>query len=323
MPGYVLRDWEVVDYACYRLEGTDVWLRGPRPSLLPGQYFTTVGAAQTFGCFCDRPYPTRVAERLDMEVLNLGFSGAGPSFFLRRPALIEHINRGAFCVLQVMSGRSTGNSLLDNREGLAYGIRRSDGRVATSEEVFEEALEEAQARMPLLTDRLKRALLRRSGLPLPSVLRVVRESRAAWLREYRALMQAITVPVVLFWFSKRTPSYVPRYHHRAALLGSFPHLVNAAMIRQAKRWAYQYVECVTERGSPQPLVSRFTGEPVTVDLARDLKPVAGASDAHASLYRGTWQTNSYYPSPEMHADAADALVAVCRALHLARHAQAA
>jgi hypothetical protein len=315
MPGYVLRDWEIIDYSCYQLAGTSLWLRGPQPtSLEPGRYFTAIGAAQTFGCFCARPYPTLLAERLGMEALNLGYSGAGPAFFLRHPELIEYVNRSAFCVVQVMSGRSTSNSLLHNPDGLAYGKRTSDGAVSTAEAVFDDLLDRAMALLPIRSERLKKKLLRRSRLPLPSVRRVVLESRQNWMQEYRALMQAITVPTILLWFSKRTPFYIPQYHHRAALFRAFPQLVNASMVHRTKKLATHYVECVTQQGSPQPLVSRFTGKPTTVDLARDIKPVAADASHGASLYKGRWKTNSYYPSPEMHADAADALEATCRSL---------
>lgn len=313
MPGYVLRDWDVVDYACYELDGTGLWFRGPAPErLAPGQYFTAIGAAQTFGCFCPQPYPALLAERLGLDVLNLGYSGAGPAFFLRHPELLRHINRSAFCIVQVMSGRSTGNALLENPEGLAYGRSTSDGSVATAESVFDELLAREIARIPVGSARLKTALLRRSRLPLPSVRSVVAESRRNWVREYRALIEAITVPKVLFWFSTRRPFYVPQYHRRTALFGRFPQLVNGSMVRRVKRAADAYVECVTQRGSPQPLVSRFTGEPTTVDLSADRKPVPGDPHAGESLYSGVWQTNAYYPSPEMQEDAADALEAACR-----------
>lgn len=313
MPGYVLRDWEVIDYECYQLAGTELWFRGPRPaSLEPGHYVTALGAAQTFGCFCPRPYPALLAERLGIEALNLGYSGAGPAFFLRHPELIEYVNRSAFCVVQVMSGRSTSNSLLHNPEGLAYGRRTSDGRVTTAEAVFDEVLERAQARLPLRSERLKRKLLRRSRLPLPSVRRVVMESRSNWMQDYRRLLQAITVPTILFWFSTRTPFYIPRYHHRAGFFRAFPHMVNASMIRRTRMLTDHYVECVTQRGSPQPLTNRFTGKPATVDLTLDTKPVEGDDTTGVALYDGTWTNNSYYPSPEMHADAADALAATCK-----------
>ena len=62
------------------------------------------------------------------------------------------------------------------------------------------------------------------------------------------------------------------------------------MLEQVRPHAAAYVECVTRRGSPQKLYSRFTGEPVTSPFAE----------------------NSYYPSPEMQEDAAQALHATCQ-----------
>ena len=69
------------------------------------------------------------------------------------------------------------------------------------------------------------------------------------------------------------------------------------MVAQVRSLCDSYVECVTDRGSPQPLKSRFTGEPVTVDPALD-RPDFGGS---------LWTHNHYYPSPEMQEDAAEAL----------------
>ena len=314
MPGYVLKDWEVIDYECYELEGTGLWFRGPAPEQLEaGSYFTAIGAAQTFGCFCPRPYPRHLEDRLGMPGLNLGYSGAGPAFYLQHPELLRYINEGAFCIVQVMSGRSTSNSLLENVNGLAYGKRRSDGAVMTAETAFKELLSHELARVPLPNGRMQAALLWiLGGRPLPAVRRVVRETRLNWVQEFRALMQAITVPIILFWFSKRTPFYIPRYHRLTSLFGAFPQLVNTAMVRQITPLADHYVECVTDRGSPQPLISRFTGAPVTVDLSKDWKPGAAELGAEEPLYSGVWKTNIYYPTPQMHEDAADALEAACR-----------
>ena len=315
MPGYVLRDWEVVDYECYKLEGTGLWFRGPAHEHLQEKgYFAAIGAAQTFGCFCPRPYPALLAHRLGIEGLNLGYSGAGPSFFLQRPELLRYINRSAFCVVQVMSARSTSNSLLENEQGLAYGKRRTDGVVLTAEAIFDEFLTRELARIPFLSERLKRTLLRKSRLPVPSVRKVVIESRQRWIQDYRALMQAITVPKVLFWFSTRSPSYTPRYHSQGGIFGSFPQMVNAAMVKQVASESEYYVECVTRRGTPQPLISRFTGEPTTVDLRQDRKQGAVDSGKEEPLYSGMWKRNVYYPSPEMQEDAAAALETVCKEL---------
>lgn len=310
MPGYVLRDWEVTDYQCHELSGTGLWFRGPAPGRLEtGRYFTAIGAAQTFGCFCDNPYPTLLEKRLGVPALNLGYSGAGPGFYLNYNEVIRAINDSAFCIVQVMSGRSTSNSRLDNPEGLAYGRRRSDGTPATAEQVFEEAITRELARIPLLPRRAKNAVLKTLGLPLPAVQRLATESRQDWVESYKKLLGAIRVPKILFWFSARTPDYRQRYHRQGQLLGRYPQLIDAVTLNRVKPLADAYVECVSERGSPQPLVSRFTGKPVTVSLEADKKPLAG--EKTASLYQGVWHENRYYPSPEMQEDAAKSLEAPC------------
>lgn len=311
MPGYVLRDWEVTDYQCHELPGTGLWFRGPSPGRLDrGRYFTAIGAAQTFGCFCDRPYPALLSTRLGIPALNLGYSGAGPGFYSHHEEVIRVINDGAFCIVQVMSGRSTSNSLLANPQGLAYGSRRSDGAPATAEEVFEQAIMRDLARIPLLPRRATKAAVKVLGIPLPAVRRLAEESRNDWIGSYQALFSIITVPKVLFWFSARTPDYRPRYHRHRSLFGKYPHLIDAATLGRIKPFADAYVECVSERGSPQPLVSRFTGKPAAVSLQADKKPLAGGGAT--SLYRGVWRANAYYPSPEMQEDAASALEAPCR-----------
>lgn len=317
MPGYVLRDWEVIDYECYRLDGTDLWFRGPAPPALePGRYGTVIGAAQTFGCFTPRPYPAILSERLETPLLNLGYSGAGPGFFLRHPELIHYINQGRFCIVQAMSARSTSNSLLENPDGLAYGRRRRDGRPTAAEDVLAELVADRLRRVPIPGDRAKRAALRLTAIPLPAVRAVVRESRRNWLEGYAELMDAITVPTVFLWFSTRTPRYLPRYHRASHVMGEFPHMVTSSMVRTVARSADRYVECTSVRGHPQPLFSRFTGDPTTVDLSTDVKEVGAHGDGgeDGRLYEGVWEANIYYPSPEMHEDAADALEGVCRRL---------
>src|SRR5207245_1765849 len=110
--------------------------------------------------------------------------------------------------------------------------------------------------------------------------------------------------VILFWFSKRHPDYVEDSRSVGSLFGEFPQLVDSQMLAQVRSLCDHYVERITCRGSPQPLVSRFTGEPVTVDLAMDRTDFAGSS----------WTHNRYYPSPEMHVDAAEALHSLCASL---------
>ena len=275
---YQERDHEIVDYELYRLPRTGHQLRGPEPeSLEPGEYFTCVGAAQTFGCFCPRPYSSLLLERLDLPALNLGFAGAGPRFFLQEEGLLRYVNEGRFAIVQVMSGRSEDNSLFDTG-GREYLVRRSDGQQIGAEPAYRELLE---------TEGIERAEA------------VVEETRANWVESFSRLLRAIEVPSILFWFSQRTPDYEESYSDVHSLFGDFPQLVNRSMVERIRQLGDDYVECISARGLPQPLVSRFTGEPAFVMHRADL----GA---------GTQEYNTYYPSPEMHADAADALLEICR-----------
>jgi hypothetical protein len=275
--GYQQRDWEIVDYQTYRL----TWkftARGPAPRRLrPNEYFACVGAAQTYGCFCDDPFPQQLRRRLNLEALNLGCAGAGPRFFLNQRRLMKHINRSRFVIVQVMSGRSEDNSVFQSG-GLEWLQRRSDGVKLSAESAYQQLLEQHDHDF---------------------IHRVVSETRNAWVRSFAELLDAITPPKILFWFSQRGPDYVEQLDSAHALFGEFPQLVNAGMVEAIKPHADAYVECVSTRGMPQLLKSRFTGQPVAVQYTRQ------GEAPNVDQY------NSYYPSPEMHVDAAEALFDTC------------
>lgn len=282
---YGQHDGRVVDYELFTLDPpiidpvtrTPLELRGPRPrSLDSGDYFVCIGGAQTFGRFCATPFPTLLRDRLGLDALNLGRGGAGPSFFSpENDVMMDYIGRARFAILQVMSGRSAGNSLF-SCQGLGSYARRSDGSVVGADEAFDELLRERKRR---------------------EVREIVAETRENWVRDFQSLLQAIDIPKVLFWFSVRKPAYIDRYRSRSSLFRDFPQLVNQKMIRRLQGGCDDYVACVSSRGLPQSLVDRFTGEPLAV---RD-------------PWAGEWRSNGYYPSPEMHAKAAAALEPVVRA----------
>jgi hypothetical protein len=254
-------DHEFIDYETFLLPETGWLLRGPAPrTLAPGEYFTCVGAAQTFGRYCERPYPTLLAHRMGLPVLNLGMAGAGPRFFVGQEAILGYVNAGRFAIVQIMSGRSEDNSLFETG-GRALVTRRSDGEqmeagLAYRELVAKESVERIQA--------------------------LVAETRQNWLASFTSLLEAIKVPTILFWFSERAPDYEEIYSKRGEdqLFGRFPQLVNRAMVEQIRPAADEYVECISARGLPHHVIRK--------------------------------RYNRYYPSPEMHADAADALIDACR-----------
>lgn len=278
-------DWRIADYQAYCLDEAIIdpsrlcplRIRGPRPEMLErGAYFSCLGAAQTFGRFAADPFPSLLARRIGYSVLNISHGGAGPSFFCKDNArLLEYLNRARFVIVQVMSGRSESNSLFES-SGVGHYTRRSDGASLSSDEAF----------ATLLKSRPRR-----------DVARIVRETRRSWFESYRALLGAIHVPKILFWFSTRDPDYTPRWDDVSGLFGDYPQLVDADMLDQLRGHADHTVLCVTRRGLPQALHDRFTGEPVVVNDEWTPTP---------------WTKNWYYPSHEMHEDAADALEPAAR-----------
>lgn len=305
LSGYQQRDFDIVDYQMTELADTGLQFRGPVPASLGsegGRYFACVGAAQTFGCFADHPYPSLLSSRLDLPVLNLGYGGAGPEFFADHAPLHGYLNRAEFVVLQVMSGRSQSNSLYECG-GLEYVTRRSDGRRMGAQRAITEAMLPGPSHLAgrRIPSRLRKLIPDSESAVRGRIAPLIDEIREAWVESHRRLLSRLDVPVVLFWFSKRSTDYEESFADVAGVFGHFPQLISTAMIDEIRPLCHSYVECVTDRGSPQLLTSRFTGQPVEVDPAND----------RSDLGFGTWTHNRYYPSPEMHEDAAGALVSTC------------
>lgn len=295
LAGYQARDYEVVDYQLYDLAGTKLKFRGPATEISGKDFISCLGAAQTFGCFVEQPYPSLLESELQLPALNLGYGGAGPRFFNRHPELIDIINRGQMAVLQVMSGRSEDNSKFESK-GLEKLVRRSDGKSMSADAAWRSVMEVrfAWKRVPFAKAQA-RTVCRHFGNA--AARRLLEETRKNWLQSYRELIEAIKVPTVLLWFSKRTPDFIDSYENLHRFMGVYPQLVTREMVDSIRSLADHYVECTTQRGSPQALISRFDGGPVEVDLGRDREDFTGQ----------TWKENRYYPSPEMHQDAAEAL----------------
>ena len=297
LPGYQARDEEVVDYQMYALGDTELSFRGPPPvGMGVNDYFTCLGAAQTFGCFCQDPFPKLLAEQVGVASLNLGYGGAGPYFYRKHPALLPYINDSRFAVVQVMSGRSESNSVFDSG-GLEYLTRRRDGRKFAAADAWRSVLEGNYYwnKLPLgktLARRVCQAFGRKRAQ------RLVAETRERWITNYNELLSEIKVPKILLWFSVRSPDYVDDYSDVHRMFADFPQLVNRQMIDAIRPRCDEYVECVSSRGLPQPLVSRHTGTPCTVDLSKDRNDFAGI----------VWTHNPYYPSPEMQQDATEQLL---------------
>lgn len=261
-------DRRIIDYRQVKLAGHA--FRGPLPAAMYGMpKITFLGAAQTFGRFVRVPFPDIVGSFFSLGVLNLGHAGASARFYLNKPGLLEYASKSAVTVVQVMSARSAENSEFACPDGRNTLVRRGDGRRMMGAPAYTWLLNEKGP---------ERAL------------EVVRETQARWVQETIELAQRIRTRKVLFWFSVRPTAFHPKPDSLKSLMGKFPHFVSREMIEEVAPYFDDFVECTSARGLPQALKDRFTGDPVEVSFA-------GARKFQ----------NTYYPSPEMHLDAANAL----------------
>ncbi|MCX7380359.1 MAG: DUF6473 family protein [Alphaproteobacteria bacterium] len=275
--GYARDDIAIVDYQLWKLPGIELEARGPAPTS-GRKHFAVIGAAQTFGRFARRSYGDIIAERSGIECLNLGFSGAGPSFFTMRPRLIELINSSEFAIVLLMSGRSVSNTAFEIGQNQGVVTIRGSGnppKRVYAEDAYWEFLQTEPE------DRCKH---------------IREETRANYVAENRELLRQIKVPKMLVFWSSREANYHEGVRDLPAFWGGFPHFVNQQVIDQLKPLSDAYVSCITARGMPAPLSDRLTGLPAIV-YPEDRFPNVKLRDH-----------NNYYPSPEMHEDVAEAIL---------------
>lgn len=298
-PDYQPRDYELVDYERFYVDGCDIPFRGPPLNpfrAAPGSYFSCLGAVQTYGAFYPKPFPTLLTESLGMPALNLAVGGAGPGFYAQYPRLIEAMNRGRFVILQCMAARHAGNSRFQPDGYVEFVIDRKVGDSIPSWAGWKR----------VVVDELDNAL------------RYVDETRKAWVDSSIDLISRLTVPVIFFYYSRRTPEYkidMDAVKKQAevirsgsdngafveGLMGDFPHLVDGDSVRKVAAACAGYAECLSARGMGAPLISRFTGKPLAAPMHHD---ALGAEFVNLPQMTNNW----YYPSPEMHEDARSALL---------------
>ena len=289
LSGYARADYDAIDYQMWKFKNLYYHLRGPRPeNLESGKYVVCLGAAQTFGRFTPNPYPRLLELSLGMPVLNLGFAGAGIDFFLNSP-LMPVINNAALVVVQATSGRSLSNSVFDCPHGGGELLRRDsgeNGKPVLALDAWRSWMAEIEEQNGGRNEKSKQV-----------ILDLVNESRAIWVAKMTQLREAIRPQCVFFWFSKRNPEYEIFFSGPDLLFGEFPQLIDEKCFKAADQIYDGTAICVSDRGSPQPLLNRFTNSPHVIDPAFK----------HPT-------SNVYYPSPEMHEDAASALEPIVRSL---------
>lgn len=277
--GYQLTDRNVIDYDLwFHADDLALAFRGPRGDLEAAGAICCIGAAQTFGRFVERPFARQIGDILNRRVLNLGFSGAGAEFYLKRPVLMRCLEQADMVVVQSMSGRSVtagvfeaqaNNGVLKFKSGpragelhmaqKAYGLLRHD----YGEDAFQEQVAAAQA---------------------------------GWLERHRDLATRLTGRRIFLWLSSEKPG--DNVDLTQSPVGIFPHFVTAQMVQAVADMGFEVVECVLKDMPAQVLVNDRTGH---IEEAFDAEQFPNRPDQLRAL-------NTYYATPDLHNLAARLLI---------------
>lgn len=287
---YTARDFDVVDYDYYVLDAFPrMRFRGPYfdpRDAEPGSFFTTMGSAHTLGALSPVAYGGLLARELGLDHWNVGVGGISTSFYNRHARIVELANKGKFAVLQMTAARMESNERFTSTPCAQFVLDHRHGDLVGSDIAWHRISQEEPE----------------------SFDRYVAQSRATWVEQHRQLLASLTVPTVLLWLSARPMNQIGEETGQVGSLShtAFPHFINGEDVAQISDLAAGVVECVTERGIGKPYVSRWTNRPVRINY-RNLGIYGPARD----LFE---EHNSYYATPEMHEDAAQALVPAVRKL---------
>lgn len=224
-----------------------------------------------------------MSKTLGLPVLNLAFAGASPEFYVRHHAdgLRHWLAGAAFAVVETMSSRSVSNSRFQSVDG-----RRS-------------AIDLKHPDKPPTNMMTALRRMQQKGKK-PVLARLIGESLDAHETLFDELVALSAAPLIGLYLSRRSPDAVDRNrlarddNMLAQALGAHPHFADRALVGRLAAKCAGFVEVISQRGQPCAALNRFTGEPDT-----------------------WWNGNpvqSYYPSREMHEDAAKALLAAIGAL---------
>ena len=273
---YQKPDRAFINYDTYTWGRLKQVYRGPKPDL-DQPYIACLGAAQTFGRYAENPFPAQLGDMLRVPVANFGTAGAGPGFFLRDSMALEVASNAEVCVIQVMSARSLSNRMFQVRP------KKNAQLQAVSK-----ALSDLFPHVDFETFSYAHNMLNQIAEEDPAkFVEVERELKTAWVARTRLMLESIHTKKILFWFSERAPNEEPVKKDKTSML-KYPHYVDQAMLDAVTPFVDKVVYCISNEGLPQSLL---------VDGNAVLQSPFGMPVTE----------NRYYPSPEMHQQAAEVL----------------
>lgn len=235
-----------------------------------------IGSAAVFGRFSHDPFPQIIARETGLSVANLGYGGARPEVYLTDPAMMRVIERARVVVVELMSGRGYENDMLAPVSPLFNAV--------TIKPAYQDRLAMPDITEHLFVDRpWDRAFV---DLPPDEVAHLLAQSAKRLEEDLAAIIARSQSAIVLHLAQEPLPATIADV---GANTYRFPHLVSQDMALRLSG-GRPFCSVVSKVGIPSAIVDRTTGEPAPL--------MVGWPDP---------TVNAYYPSPEMHRLAADAL----------------
>ena len=183
-----------LNYNLCRYHGSKLMFRGPRRQLY-GDYAAFLGATETYGKFIAHPFPELIEVQTGMKCVNFGWPNAGVDAFLNDHGVIQAANGARVTVLQVPCAQN-----MTNRYYTVHP-RRND-RFLQASDLLRDLYDEVD-----FTDfHFTRHMLGHLAKTRPEQFPIIRkELQSVWISRMKMLLQRITGPVILLWFSSRTP----------------------------------------------------------------------------------------------------------------------
>jgi hypothetical protein len=227
-----------------------------------------LGGTETFGRFVAEPYPSGLADRLAVPVINMGVAGGGLDVVLNDAAIAEACRAATAIVLQVQGAQNLSNRL--------YTVhpRRNDRFVRASA-----MLSTIYRDVDFTEFHFNRHMLDHLRTLSRDRFAIVRhELRLAWLARMKRFLSDATVPVHLLWLSCRPP--LPEEPGDG--LGEEPLFVTSDMLEDAAKQAASLSVVAVPNAPGKPVKGPMAAEAAA---ARILPGPGAHEQAAAALAR--------------------------------------
>ncbi len=221
-----------LNYDEYRWGRSRQVFRGPKPDLSQ-PYVACIGGSETYGRFAMSPWPAQLERLIEYPCANWGSPGAGPTFFLKDPVVLEACSNARACVITVMGAHVTSNRLF------SVFVRRNLRLRDVSE-----TMRALYPEIDFSDFRFAANMLIACWKTSPERFKVVQiELRQAWVARMKELIADIETPTILCWLSDTSPEMAERMDPLNARENP-PSYVDRDMIEEIKPHVDYYVEYV-------------------------------------------------------------------------------